>query len=394
MSTPQGMMQYNVEYKRAGTEKELKVAQTAYSKSTPNEQPCKRKRSDDTDSQASRDLFLKSEPYLKGLYSIFEGEFYGEGQLWNNRGRDPTPLVELVRRYGGEVTRALSGRTSYAVVGSGVESSKRQIIEESQVKTVTESGFIKLVKPLIAVAKVPAQPLTKLAGGNELNYLVRVAFDWQRCGQWAFMALDPRIKHSYPITSTEDAYMCRKMEREDSDMKIWPSPTVQDYIDQHIAQGNKIIYVYDNNCRWDHQIEVLGRAHGATDRVVCIGGEGHPAGEDIGGADEWVKLQEALLEPADPGSERYDEQKELITWYNRRCENAHAKGVEGLKGDGFCRWDMRAVNEELENLDDMEESDFTEEDFYSQEEVSTGSEEDEGTEAEETEETEYSETEE
>ena len=311
------------------------------------------------------------------------------------------------------------------MVGSGVESSKRQIIEESQVKTVTESGFIKLVKPLIAVAKVPAQPLTKLAGGNELNYLVRVglegtsfpviyrvfscpaslifyhlylviqvAFDWQRCGQWAFMALDPRIKHSYPITSTEDAYMCRKMEREDSDMKIWPSPTVQDYIDQHIAQGNKIIYVYDNNCRWDHQIEVLGRAHGATDRVVCIGGEGHPAGEDIGGADEWVKLQEALLEPADPGSERYDEQKELITWYNRRCENAHAKGVEGLKGDGFWRWDMRAVNEELENLDDMEESDFTEEDFYSQEEVSTGSEEDEGTEAEETEETEYSETEE
>ena len=127
---------------------------------------------------------------------------------------------------------------------------------------------------------------------------------------------------------------------------------------------------------------------------MCIGGEGHPAGEDIKGADEWVKLREALLKPADKASERHDKQKELITWYNRRCENAHAKSVEGLKDDGFWRWDMRAVNEELENRDDKEESDFTEEDFYSQEEVSTGSEEDEGTEAEETEETKYSETEE
>ena len=143
-----------------------------------------------------------------------------------------------------------------------MESGKRQIIEGSQVKTVPESGFVKLVKPLIAAAKIPAQPPTKSADGNELNYLVRVdlevtsfpvicrvfsfpaslifyhlhlviqvAFDWQRCGQWAFMTLDPRIKHSYPITSTKDAYMCRKMEREDSDMEILPSPTTQDYID-------------------------------------------------------------------------------------------------------------------------------------------------------------------
>ena len=109
--------------------------------------------------------------------------------------------------------------------------------------------------------------------------------------------------------------------------------------------------------------------------MVCISGEGHPAGEDMRGADEWVELQEAILEPAELGSEKHKEQKELVIWYDRRCSNADVNGAEGLTGDGFWRWDIRAVNKELENLDDMDESDFTEEDFAETTEQGTETEE-------------------
>lgn len=102
-----------------------------------------------------------------------------------------------------------------------VEPSKRQVIQEGQVKTVTESGFLKLIKLLTATAKVPPQPPTKSPDGKELNYIVRVelegsffraihrvfscpaslslyqfhlaiqvTFDWQRCGQWAFLGVN------------------------------------------------------------------------------------------------------------------------------------------------------------------------------------------------------------
>ena len=81
------------------------------------------------------------------------------------------------------------------------------------------------------------------------------------------------------------------------------------------------------------------------------------------GADEWIELQEALLEPAEPGSEKYKEQKKLIAWYDKRCSNANVDGAEGEVGDGFWRWNIRTVNKDLEDLDDMSESDFTEDDF-------------------------------
>ena len=268
MSTPQMMMQYNVEYNEADLNRDFEAAQMAYSKSMPNEyngksaagpwnwnksgvdkaleqlpirQPRKRKWSDDEDTWLVRDILIKPEPCLAGLSFVFEGQFLGQGQLWHDRSGHPAPPIELVRRYGGEVTLAPSTRTSYAVMGSGVELSKRQIIEESQVRTVTESGFLKLITPLIRSAKVPAQPPTKLPNGKELNYLIKVeldgtsfpaihrvfsypahlslyhfhlaiqiAFDWQRCGQWAFLGVNEQDQRTWPISTTEDEYMRRK----------------------------------------------------------------------------------------------------------------------------------------------------------------------------------------
>lgn len=124
---------------------------------------------------------------------------------------DRAPLVELLRSHGREVTAALSPRTSYAAVGNGVEAGKRRIIEEGRVRTITESGSIKLIKPLIKSARMPTQPAPKLPNGKAMNYHIAVeldgtffpvicgdlgfcdlhraiqaAFGWRRLHQWAF----------------------------------------------------------------------------------------------------------------------------------------------------------------------------------------------------------------
>lgn len=97
-----------------------------------------------------------------------------KGQLLEDDSGDGAPLVEILRSHGREVTAALSPRTSYAAVGNGVEAGKRRIIEEGRVKTVTESGSIKLIKPLIKSARMPTQPATKLPEGKAMNYLITV----------------------------------------------------------------------------------------------------------------------------------------------------------------------------------------------------------------------------
>lgn len=104
-------------------------------------------------------------------------DFGAKGQWLQDDSGDRAPLVKLWRSHSREVTAALSPQMSYAAVGNGVEVSKRRIIEEGRVKTVTESGSIKLIRPLIKSARMPTQPATKLPKGKAMNYLITVELD-------------------------------------------------------------------------------------------------------------------------------------------------------------------------------------------------------------------------
>ncbi|CED83681.1 dna replication factor large subunit [Phaffia rhodozyma] len=73
---------------------------------------------------------------LAGLTFVFTGEL-------SSLAREEA--VELAKRYGGKVTTAPSGKTSYVVLGENAGPSKLEKIKKLNVKTLDEDGFIGLI---------------------------------------------------------------------------------------------------------------------------------------------------------------------------------------------------------------------------------------------------------
>lgn len=73
---------------------------------------------------------------LAGLTFVFTGE------LTSIAREDAT---NLAKRYGGRVTTAPSGKTSYVVVGEQAGASKLEKIEKLKLKRLTEDEFLDLI---------------------------------------------------------------------------------------------------------------------------------------------------------------------------------------------------------------------------------------------------------
>ena len=86
----------------------------------------------------------------------------------------------------------------------------------------------------------------------------------------------------------------------------------------------EIEYEYDHGDSWNHQLALLGRATPGTNaqfgaprdvEILCMGGQGHPAAEDVGGTWGWEDLKDAFKHP------RKAENRERIEWYKNMCLN-------------------------------------------------------------------------
>jgi hypothetical protein len=104
-------------------------------------------------------------------------------------------------------------------------------------------------------------------------------------------------------------------------------------------EGAGIEYEYDFGDRWQHKIEVVGRAE-ASKRFACLEGEGHGVAEDVGSDEGWLALREAYRTAAPDR-----EQREKRAWFEGMASNADPRGL----GNGRERvWDMAAVNAKLQ----------------------------------------------
>ncbi|KAI8915005.1 replication factor RFC1 C terminal domain-containing protein [Powellomyces hirtus] len=91
---------------------------------------------------------------LAGLSFVFTGEL-------SSIGRDEA--TSLVKRYGGRVVGTPSSKTSYVVIGAEPGASKLKKVDDLNLKTVDEDGFLDLIRTLPAKAEFesPAKPKGK-----------------------------------------------------------------------------------------------------------------------------------------------------------------------------------------------------------------------------------------
>ncbi|KAF2666773.1 DNA replication factor C, large subunit [Microthyrium microscopicum] len=89
----------------------------------------------------SKDLPEGAENCLAGMSFVFTGVLQ---TLEREAGQ------ELVKRYGGKVTGAPSGKTSYVVLGEDAGPSKLRKIEANKLKTINEDGLFALIRTLPA----------------------------------------------------------------------------------------------------------------------------------------------------------------------------------------------------------------------------------------------------
>jgi replication factor C subunit 1 len=89
----------------------------------------------------SMEIPTGAENCLAGLTFVFTG-------VLKCLGRDEA--IELVKRYGGKVTTAPSGKTSYVVIGDDAGPAKLEKIKKMGIKTVKEPGLFSLISTLPA----------------------------------------------------------------------------------------------------------------------------------------------------------------------------------------------------------------------------------------------------
>lgn len=109
-------------------------------------------------------------------------------------------------------------------------------------------------------------------------------------------------------------------------------------------------YEYDRHSRWEHTIEVVGRG-ALSERVRCVSGSGHAAGENGHGPVVWEYVKGAYRKR--DGARRWgvggltEEEEGWIRWYKEYCETGDE---EGLGGGREWVWDRRYVNRVLAGL--------------------------------------------
>ena len=103
--------------------------------------------------------------------------------------------------------------------------------------------------------------------------------------------------------------------------------------------NNKYIeYTYDFGDSWEHSVLLFGRADEAvsSDFIYCMGGEGAPVAEDVGGVPGWEHLKDVVRRYQRKGK-LDSEDKHLINWFK---DQRHG-------GCEVWDWDLQAVNEKL-----------------------------------------------
>jgi hypothetical protein len=99
-----------------------------------------------------------------------------------------------------------------------------------------------------------------------------------------------------------------------------------------------IEYENDFGDCWVHQIRVIGR-DSATEKFVCVEGEGHGVAEDVGSYKGWEGLKEAhRTEHPD------EEQRERRKWFENMASNRDLRGLGGGRERVF---DKEGVNANL-----------------------------------------------
>lgn len=119
-----------------------------------------------------------------------------------------------------------------------------------------------------------------------------------------------------PSDFPEDLREDSKAESEVTLADVYEKPEWKDKVE--------IEYEYDHGDGWCHQLSLLGRATLGTNaqfgapkdvKILCLGGQGHPAAEDAGGIGGWENTKDAFKRP------RKAESRLRIQWYKYMCLN-------------------------------------------------------------------------
>ncbi|KAI9721230.1 MAG: hypothetical protein M1812_002391 [Candelaria pacifica] len=183
---------------------------------------------------------------------------------------------------------------------------------------------------------------------NRLHQAIQISFDWRFYHAWNITLMEPRQRYGLPTmmispgpSSNNFPWVPNQINCNDITLEaIYGSSEYEDY---------KLMYTYDFGDQWEHKIELLGYTKSISDDVVCVGGIGHPPGEDCGGSPGWGQLQMAYLCPHLETELEYRRE-----WYEQHCQNGDPMG---LGGDRLWRWDQDAVNQKLAVIYNLPDSD-------------------------------------
>jgi Plasmid pRiA4b ORF-3-like protein len=133
------------------------------------------------------------------------------------------------------------------------------------------------------------------------------------------------------------------LENEDKDGKVADEMTTKlsDVFENEKYKNKCIDYTYDMGDSWEHSVLLFGRAEEAasSDSIFCIGGEGAPVAEDVGGPPGWEHLKDVVKRYQRKGKLNAED-KHLIQWFKDQRNG----GVE------VWDWDLHAVNQKLSAL--------------------------------------------
>jgi len=116
---------------------------------------------------------------------------------------------------------------------------------------------------------------------------------------------------------------------------------LSDVFENEKYKNKYIEYTYDFGDSWEHSVLLFGRAEEAvsSDFIFCIGGEGAPVAEDVGGPPGWEHLKDVVKRYQRKGKLDTDD-KHLIQWF----KNQRNGGVE------VWDWNLQDVNRKLSTM--------------------------------------------
>lgn len=178
---------------------------------------------------------------------------------------------------------------------------------------------------------------------DHLHDAIQVAFGWTNSHLYKFDIEHPRTRQN--LVSIEDRRAVPSigmvnLDAEWAHGRRWsPDNALSGVLSLRRFKKKRIIYLYDFGDRWEHEIEVVGRTTRYEGGVTCMGGEGHPCAEDVGGHVGWRRLKQAYLGPSPTNAQR-----DMCHWYEKHAINGDEQGLGGLMR---FMWDVDYVNREL-----------------------------------------------